>query len=83
MEELSLSKMNCPPDVYAGLLSEDDDLAQQALDMLLSDWKALMILEQSPAHQTLAGDLRVSVPPVMRLVYQLCEQGLHTKAKKN
>jgi hypothetical protein len=78
----SLSKMNCPPDIYAGLLSEDDDLAQQALDMLLSDWKALTILEQSPAHQILAGDLRVSVPPVMRLVYQLCEQGLHTKAKK-
>lgn len=78
----SLSKMNLPPDVYSGLLSDNEDVAQPSLDLLLSDWKSLVIIEQTQCNQTLAGDLRVSVPPVMRLVFQLSERGDHVRAKK-
>ncbi|CAL1163126.1 unnamed protein product, partial [Cladocopium goreaui] len=78
----SLSKMNLPPDVYAGLLSDNEDVAQPSLDLLLSDWKSLVIIEQTQCNQTLAGDMRVSVPLVMRLVFQLSERGDHVRAKK-
>lgn len=79
----ALSKLAAPPEVYAGFLSEDEDCAQDALDMMFSDWRSLLLLEQNtnPTNQTVASDLRVSVPPVMRLVYQLCEVGEQAKAK--
>ena len=77
-----MSKMNSPPDVYAGLLAENDDLAQQTLNNMLFDWKVMTILEQTPAYQTLSADLRVSVSPILRLVYQLSERSLHAKSKK-
>lgn len=79
----SLSKMTAPPEVYAGFLSEDEDCAQDCLDMMFTDWRNLLLLEQNAnaTNQVVASDLRVSVPPVMRLVYQLCEIGEHAKAK--
>lgn len=73
----SLSKLSCPPEAYACMLSTDQEAAQLALDLLNSDWKALMLLEQSPSNQVLAKDLRLTVPPVLRLVLQLSELGHH------
>ena len=78
----SLSKYNLPPEVYADLLSEDDQLAQPALDLLLSDWKTLVALESNAKHQTLAADLRVAVAPAVRLTYQLFEQEQQESGKK-
>lgn len=72
----SYSKMNCSPEVYSPLLlSENEGEAQATLDLLLSDWKTLVALEQNDKYQLLASDLRVSVGPVMRIVYQLFERG--------
>eukprot|EP00438_Fugacium_kawagutii_P023912 Skav222585 [mRNA] locus=scaffold1897:322938:324275:+ [translate_table: standard] len=79
----SLSKMTIPPEVYVGLLSEDEDWAQDTLDLMFADWRSLLLLEQNSnaTNQVVASDLRVSVPPVMRLVFQLCEVGEHATAK--
>lgn len=78
----SLSKMNLPPEVYASMLSTNQEDAQLTLDMLNSDWKALILVEQSPGNQALAKDLRLSVPPAVRLVYQLSELGNHESSMR-
>jgi uncharacterized protein (DUF1499 family) len=78
----SASKMNCGPEAYAGLLSHDAEQAQRALDLMMSDWKALVLLEQSQTNQLIAGDLRIAIPPVMRVIFQLCEQGFHDQARE-
>ena len=77
----SVSKWNCGPEAYAGLLSHDSDEAQRGLDLLLSDWKALVLLEQSPSNQMIACDLRVTVPPILRVIFQLSEIGRHEDAR--
>lgn len=77
-----MSKMNTAPETYAELLQDDDpDAANAALELLKADWKALVLVEQG-ANQTLAGDLRVSISPIMRLVFQLVERDDLVRAKR-
>ena len=77
-----MSKYNLPPEAYADLLCENEQVAQPALNLLLSDWKALVGLESNAKHQALANDLRVAVAPPVRLSYQLFEHGQQESGKK-
>ena len=77
-----MSNMNTAPEAYAELLKDDDPGAvDAALQLLKADWKALVLVEQG-ANQTLAGDLRVSISPIMRLVFQLVERDDLVRAKR-
>ncbi len=67
----SLSKHQCPPEAYCTILHGNDD----ALQLLLSDWKLLSLVEQSPVAQEIADDLRATVSRPTRWLYQLFEQG--------
>ena len=78
----SASKSSTAPEVYVEYLSGDLDEAQQALNHMLADWKLLTLLEQSASNQGLARDMRVSVPPLMRVIFQLAEHGRHLTAQK-
>ena len=67
----SLSKHQTPPEAYCTILNGNDE----ALQLLLSDWKLLCLVEQSPNAQEIADDLRATVSKPTRWMYQLFEQG--------
>ena len=80
----SLSKHGLPPQVYAGLLSEDHEASIAALKKMKLDFKLLQGMEVSsaPLATSLAADLRLSVSAPIRLVmnafevcnFRLCPQ---------
>ena len=70
------SKNGSGPEHYCHLLADDEDLSQAAWQSLLSDWKVLLILEQSAKYQELANDLRISVSSPLRLIFQFAELGM-------
>ena len=67
----SLSKHQTPPEAYCTILNGNDE----ALQLLLSDWKLLCLVEQSPNAQEIANDLRATVSKPTRWMFQLFEQG--------
>ena len=79
----TLSVFGRPPDCYAMLTDQDID-AQGSFELLQSDWKNLMLLEQSSSPQCseLASDLGLAVSKPMRLIFQLFETGMVTEGKQ-
>ena len=73
----SQSMYTSPPECYACILHSNEDIAQNALDWMMDDWKNLMLLEQSANKKCtdLASDLGLTVSKPMRLVYQLFSCG--------
>ena len=77
----TLSVFGRPPDCYAMITDQDID-AQGSFELLQSDWKNLMLLEQSTSPQCseLASDLGLAVSKPTRLIFQLFETGMATTA---
>eukprot|EP00438_Fugacium_kawagutii_P005363 Skav207100 [mRNA] locus=scaffold2123:117802:122235:+ [translate_table: standard] len=80
----SLSAFNRPPDCYGKLLHEDPAVAHGSFQMLVSDWKNLMLLEHSSNEHCveLASDMGLTVSKPMRIVYQLYEGGFVREARQ-
>ena len=79
----TLSVFGRPPDCYAMITDQDID-AQGSFELLQSDWKDLMLLEQSTSPQCseLASDLGLAVSKPTRLIFQLFETGMVTEGKQ-
>ena len=73
----TLSKHASGPEAYAPAIGDDPALAQEAVDFMLADWRALRLLKASPgqAPQELAADMRDSISKPLRLAFQLMECG--------
>ena len=71
---VAICKFSTCPDVYAGLLSSNQEDAQNCWEKMLEDWKLLVLLEQS-RYQDLVSDLQLTVDAPCRLAYQMAELG--------
>ena len=70
----SMSKFTSPPEIYSKILSSDEEEAEMTLANILSDWRTLLLLEQSK-YQELASDLNLTVSKPMRLAFTFFEAG--------
>ena len=80
----SLCMYCSPPECYACILHESEDIGQNALQEMAADWKLLKLLEQSSNKKCseVAADLQLTVSKPMRLVFQLFECGRFSSGKK-
>eukprot|EP00434_Breviolum_minutum_P032643 symbB.v1.2.028868.t1/scaffold3026.1/size65065/3 len=70
----SMSKFTSPPEIYSKILSSDEEEAEMTLANILSDWRTLLLLEQSK-YQELASDLNLTVSKPVRLAFTFFEAG--------
>ena len=70
----SMSKFTSPPEIYSKILSSDEEEAEMTLANILSDWRTLLLLEQSK-YQELASDLNLTVSKPVRLAFTFFDAG--------
>ena len=72
-----MSKHASGPEAYAPAIGDDPECAQESMDFMIADRRALRLLEASPgqAPQELAADMRDSISKPLRLAFQLMECG--------
>ena len=70
----TMSKFTSPPEIYSKILSNDEEEAEMALANILTDWRTLLLVEQSK-YSELASDLKMTVSKPMRLAFTLFETG--------